>query len=309
MEMTPQNTVWLVPEEAAPCDLYLHFRGKYVLGVAANSLVHFQFLEKIAQAKLRMIYIKKEDLKTFTAWKENRYGLNPLNASPTMANPAKSEGAVKANNKRPELISYLRKTFLPRNQEDKKVVGSLEKAFESFQSAAQSSVLDWYFQQFHEPPTLLFHNGRVALLSLYISHYLGLLSDEENKNLAISSLIHELEGDPSVIAKSITSEVTLKLLEKMKHPFPKEVIQLIQNQDEYCDGTGFPRGLKGDKLKPAIKVFSICNQFDHVRLREGGTRKSKYERTKQKLLKEQTRFDASLLQKIWEICETQLEIT
>ncbi len=304
MEMTPQNTVWLVPEEAAPCDLYLHFRGKYILGVAANSPVSFSFLEKISQAKLRTMYIKKEDLKKFEAWKEDRYHESSTNLS-----SIKPESQQRAANKRPELISYLRKTFLAKNQEDKKVVVSLEKAFDTLQLAANSSILDWYFQQFHEPPTLLFHNGRVAIFSLYISHYFGLLTEEENKNLALSSLIHELEGDPASMPKTIASEVTLKNLEKMKHPFPKEVIQLIQNQDEFCDGTGFPKALKSEKLHLATKIFSLSNQFDHLRLREGGTRKSKYERTKQKLLKEQTRYEANLLQKLFEICETQLEIS
>lgn len=304
MEMTPQNTVWLVPEEAAPCDLYLHFRGKYILGVAANGPVSFSFLEKISQAKLRTMYIKKEDFKKFEAWKESRYGIPSGDSSSTKSDPQN-----KSANKRPELFSYLRKTFMARNQDDKKIVGSLENAFETLQSAASSSILDWYFQQFHEPPSLLFHNGRVTLLALYISHYLGLLTDEENKNLAISSLIHELEGDPASPPKTIASEVTLKNLERMKHPFSKEVIQLIQNQDEFCDGTGFPKGMKSEKLHTATKIFSVSNQFDHVRLREGGTRKSKYERTKQKLLKEQSRFDSSLLQKVFEICETQLEIS
>jgi hypothetical protein len=302
MEMIPQNTVWLLPEEAAPCNLYLYFRGKYIQGVAANSPVPFAFLEKITQAKLKTIYIHNDDLPTWLNWQLQRHQDGDKH-SPKSKDPTQT-----TNNKRPELFSYLRKTFTAKNEGDKKVVGSLEKAFVSIQEAANSSLLDWYFQQFHEPPNLLFHNGRVALLSLYISHYFALLSDDENKNLAISTLVHELEGDPASPQKSITSELTLKKLESAKRPFPKEIVQLIQVQDEFCDGTGFPKGLSASDLKETTKLFSIANQFDHIRLREGGTRKSRYDRTKQKLTKEQSHFDTSLLQKFFECCETHLEI-
>ncbi len=302
MEMIPQNTVWLLPEEAAPCNLHLYFRGKYIQGIAANSPVTFAFLEKITQAKLKIIYINKGDLPAWSAWQQQRHLETDQHS-----NEAKTPTPA-ANNKKPELLSYLRKTFSAKNNEDKKIVGSLEKAFASIQEAANSSLLDWYFQQFHEPPTLLYHNGRVALLSLYMSHFLALLTDEENKNLAISTLIHELEGDPANLQKSITSEVTLKKIENEKRPFPKEIIQLIQAQDEFCDGTGYPKGMSGNDLKIATKLFSIANQFDHIRLREGGTRKSRYDRTKQKLQKDRGHFDSNLLLKFFECCETQLEI-
>lgn len=302
MEMIPQNTVWLVPEEAAPCNLYLYFRGKYIQGVAANGPVTFAFLEKITQAKLKIIYINKSDLSAWMDWQLKRHL-----ETDQQSNENKSP-AVPANNKRPELISYLRKTFAAKNEEDKKISGALEKAFTSLQEAANSSLLDWYFQQFHEPPTLLHHNGRVALLALYLSHFFALLSDEENKNLAISTLIHELEGDPASQQKSLASELTLKKIESAKRPFPKEIIQLIQVQDEFFDGTGYPKGLSANELKLPSKLFSIVNQFDHIRLREGGTRKARYDRTKQKLLKDQGHFDPNLLQKFFECCETQLEI-
>jgi hypothetical protein len=303
MEMVPQNIVWLIPEELAPCDLFLFFRGQFVQGVAANNPLNFRFFEKLAQAKVNQIYVKKTDISLWQIWQEKR-----LSSAPTSAGTKAKQGNQNESVKRAELISYLRKQIHPRNPGDKKVESSMESSFLAIQKISQTPMLDWYFQQFHEPPDLFYHNARVAFLSLYVSIYYGLLSEKENSDLIFSSLIHELQGDPSEVNKSIASEITLKILEKSKHPIPKEVIQLIQMQDEHCDGSGFPNGLDGTSLKTETKIFSIANHIDHLRLREGGTRKAKSDRAKQKMQKQASFFDSGLFQKFWEVCDTQLEL-
>ena len=43
MDVVPQNLHWLIPEEAAPCDIFLHFRGQNALGLPRGQIISFEF--------------------------------------------------------------------------------------------------------------------------------------------------------------------------------------------------------------------------------------------------------------------------
>ena len=58
MEIVPQHVRWLLPEEPCPCDIFMHFRGQYVMALPAGQPVSFKLLEKLALAKFPNIYIK-----------------------------------------------------------------------------------------------------------------------------------------------------------------------------------------------------------------------------------------------------------
>jgi hypothetical protein len=95
----------------------------------------------------------------------------------------------------------------------------MESSLQMIQKISQSPMLDWYFQQFHEPPDLFYHNARVTFLSFYVSIFYGILSEKENSDLVFSSLIHELQGDPAVANKSIASEITQKNFGTIQTPY------------------------------------------------------------------------------------------
>jgi diguanylate cyclase (GGDEF)-like protein len=48
-------------------------------------------------------------------------------------------------------------------------------------------------------------------------------------------------------------------------PFLKEVAELVRSHQERYDGTGYPRGLKGDDICLGARIFSVIDSYDAMR--------------------------------------------
>ena len=308
MEVVPQHVRWLLPEEACPCDIFLHFRGQYAVAIPAGQPVSFKVLEKLAKTECTHVYIKKNDLIAWGTWAANRCPL----AQPAQARPeGKSEEQIDKQlygNKRAELLSYVQKSLQLRDSKNEEWATAVASANTVLGNVARLPTLDWYFKQFHEPPDLFHHCARVAYgLTIFCLRY-ARLADKELENLAFSALIHELEGNPVDNMKTVVSEQTLALLRKQKHPVPKGVTQLIELHDELCSGKGFPSNKTRANIPVAVRVFTLFNHFDHYRLMHAGTtRRNRYEKTKESMEKREGDYDNDLLPLFWEFWERHVE--
>jgi hypothetical protein len=305
MDWYPQNVHWLVPEEPSPCDIFLHFRGQFALGLPAGQAVSVRFLEKLDQANYLWIYIRKQDLKVWRDWQAARL---PNVSAQLEQEKSKDEISRLYGNKRAELLSYLQKAFQKRHEDDHELNESFDQALAVMQRVIQLPTLDWYFQKFHEPPDLLYHNGRVAFAATAFARFYRLLSPSDLDALVYSSLIHQLEGDPAALEQKVVSQETLSSLEKAKHPVPADVIALIQYHDELYSGAGFPNNRKGTDIPAAVRIFSCVNHFDHHRLAATGTRRSRFERSKRMMESRKSDFDPKLWDSFWEFWERHVEV-
>jgi PAS domain S-box-containing protein/putative nucleotidyltransferase with HDIG domain len=115
------------------------------------------------------------------------------------------------------------------------------------------------------------HQKRVAELAARIARELG-MSDLEVADIDVAALLHdigkaavptELLGKPGLI-----SPVELDLIKghaeagyriavsaNMEEPIP----ELIYQHHERCDGSGYPRGLRGDEILPGAKVLAVAD--------------------------------------------------
>ncbi|MGZ3693205.1 MAG: HD domain-containing phosphohydrolase [Bdellovibrionota bacterium] len=301
MDIVPQNVHWLVPEEPVPCDVYLHFRGKFALGLAANQSVSLSFLEKLAKANCSYIYLKKKDAEIWNSWQEKRHPAGE-------AAEAETTGQEKLyGNKRAEYLSYLQKILSKRVQDEKSLDHSLDGAAGVVKKVINHPMLDWYFQQFHEPRDLFFHGARVAypLAAFCLLHTIG--SEKELENAVFSAVIHELSGDPRESLKTVVSQTTLTQLESEKKPVPAEVIALIHFHDELFSGKGFPGNKKGGEIPELARAFALFNHFEHYRLAATGTRRSRFDQAKQKMKARQPDYDPALWDKFWQFWEVSVE--
>lgn len=303
MDIIPQNIHWLIPEEPVPCDIYLHFRGKSALGMSAGQNVSIAFLEKLAKAEYSHIYVRKQDLPTWQQWTAKRH---PAVAGKGMPDDS-AESSKLYGNKRAEYLSYIQKSVHLRNDEDKDARTATTAAFAVIKKTVNHAMLDWYFQQFHEPPDLFFHSARVAypLAAFCFLHHVADVKDIEN--LTFATVIHELSGDPRESLKTVVSEQTLAKLEEEKQPVPAEVIGLIRLQDELFSGKGFPGNKKKDEIPPALRAFSLFNHFDHYRLAATGTRRARFDQARQKMEARRADYDPDLWDAFWKFWETSLE--
>jgi HD-GYP domain-containing protein (c-di-GMP phosphodiesterase class II) len=45
-------------------------------------------------------------------------------------------------------------------------------------------------------------------------------------------------------------------------PFMREAVEIVQSHHERFDGSGYPRGLRGEKIPLAARIFAIADSFD-----------------------------------------------
>ncbi len=303
MNYVSRSIHWLIPEEASPCDIFLYFRGKYVAGIAHTSPISFEFLEKIQKAKYLFIYIKSDDATLWDRWIASRYAAfaGPIDEQ-------KREQQDRSSLKRAEFLSYIQKTIQLKNQNDPILLKAWTSSLESIQTAIKHPLLHWYFQQFHEPPDLFHHSARVmASISLF-SSLNDIFDPREVEDILTAALIHELQGDPTDAQNMVASSATLETIEKHKRTAPKQVLELIQKQDELCSGKGFPNNLKAISLPMSVKIFSLFNHYDHYRLRQSGTRRARHEAVKALMEKRKNDFDETLWPLFWQFIEQQVEL-
>lgn len=307
MEFVGKNVHWLLPEEPCPCDILLHFRGQFAVAVTGGQPVTFRILEKLSKTQCAQVFIRAKDQAAWDAWTAQRY---PTIAPSKEAASPKDEATAQKQlygNKRAELISFVQKGVQKRIEGDKQLDSAFVAGLGTVRSVVGLPSLDWYFKQFHEPPDLFQHNGRVAYLAAIFCHLHAVASPEEIEQLVYSALIHELEGSPATNVKTVVSQQTLDCLEKRKHPVPKEVLRLIEMHDELCSGKGFPNNRTINEIPSSVRVFTLFNHFDQYRLLSAGTRRARFDRTKQLMEARRADYDPGLWSKFWDFWESKVE--
>jgi HD-GYP domain-containing protein (c-di-GMP phosphodiesterase class II) len=119
------------------------------------------------------------------------------------------------------------------------------------------------------------HTRRVASLAVEIGEQLG-LSPSRLRSLAMGGLLHDI-GKLSIATSILQKPGPLDDFEyalvKM-HPdrgrellselggFDDGVRRLVLDHHERLDGTGYPRGIRGDDLDLATRILSVCDVYD-----------------------------------------------
>jgi hypothetical protein len=304
MEVISKNVHWLLPEEPSPCDIFLYFRGQYPSALTAGQAVSLKLLEKLAKAHCSHVFIRRDDEAAWNDWIAQR---SPRAQAQAVEPP--KEDATKAlyGNKRAELLSYVQKSVSKRTEGDRALDEAFQQALELLQKIVRLPTLDWYFQKFHEPPTLFHHCGRVSFALAIFLQMRNLGTPEERESICFSALIHELEGDLETNAKAVVSRQTIALLSKNQHPVPREVLEFIETHDEVCTGKGFPNNLTRVEIPALVRIFTLFNHFDAYRARSTGTRRARFERTKEAMTARQADYDPGVWPLFWEFWETRVE--
>jgi HD-GYP domain-containing protein (c-di-GMP phosphodiesterase class II) len=119
------------------------------------------------------------------------------------------------------------------------------------------------------------HTRRVAALAAEVGEHLG-LSPARLRDLAIGGLLHDV-GKLSVPTGILQKPGPLDDDEFgiiKRHPergqellaelggFDERVTHLVLDHHERLDGTGYPRGLKGDDLDLETRILAVCDVYD-----------------------------------------------
>jgi putative nucleotidyltransferase with HDIG domain len=121
------------------------------------------------------------------------------------------------------------------------------------------------------------HSLNVAMLSMLTAKELG-WSREEVEIIGIGGLFHDI-GKLKVPSNILNKRLALTTPEQnfiKQHPlmginflkladsFPDEAKPLIANHHEFLDGSGYPQGLKADKLDKLSQLIAVVNEYDNL---------------------------------------------
>ena len=119
------------------------------------------------------------------------------------------------------------------------------------------------------------HSVNVALLCLGLANYLN-YSISQMKMIGKAALLHDLgkkEIDKAIFEKN--TKLDAAEFEQMKtHPFlsyqivhamgipDRSLLDAIHHHHEYIDGSGYPDGLKGQRISDFTQMITVCDIFD-----------------------------------------------
>lgn len=115
------------------------------------------------------------------------------------------------------------------------------------------------------------HQRRVAALASAIAHEMG-LPEEKIRGLYLAATIHDLGkihlpaeilSKPSSLSKieyeliKTHSQTGYDIIKDVQFPWP--ISQVVLEHHERLDGSGYPRGLKGDQILPEARILSVSD--------------------------------------------------
>src|SRR5438477_11545792 len=120
------------------------------------------------------------------------------------------------------------------------------------------------------------HSKRVTAFTIAIARALGLSADEI-RVIARGAFLHDIGkmAIPDNILRKpdkLTPEEVAIMREHCFHgyqilkkiPFLAEAAEIVYSHQERFDGTGYPRGLKGDQIPLGARMFSVADTLDAI---------------------------------------------
>ncbi len=120
------------------------------------------------------------------------------------------------------------------------------------------------------------HSKRVTAFTMAIAHALG-LPDERRKVIGRGAFLHDIGkmAIPDAILRKpgrLTPEEQAVMREHCllgyqmlrKIPFLHEPAEIVYSHQEHFDGSGYPRGLRGEQIHLGARVFAVADAFDAI---------------------------------------------
>src|SRR5258708_25152859 len=118
------------------------------------------------------------------------------------------------------------------------------------------------------------HSRRVFWYSIKIAHALGGL-EKELRNLGMGAWLHDIgklaTPDGILLKPGALTTQEREVMERHVQigydlvkgiPFLADAAEIILAHHERCDGSGYPRGLKAEKIPLAARIFAGADSFD-----------------------------------------------
>ena len=171
---------------------------------------------------------------------------------------------------------------------------------------ALSKYVDWIYT----------HSIDVSLISLMIAIDLG-YNDKELNNLGVSTMLHDVGRlliPKSIIQKPrelteiemdiVRQHCELGQLSLEDYNLPQEYMDVIVQHHERLDGSGYPRGLKGDEISHNAKIVIVADSIDSMTSHRPYRKPQSMKNAIKKLREEKEKYPQDLLTVLEKIMES-----
>lgn len=227
------------------------------MDLALKTLADGLALEKAGQGDLQKSWILELEVwrrDGSTVWTEMRFSF------------------IRDNNRRPTGILGVTRDITQRRRAEE----ALDRSFKNLRKALGGTVQAIAMVVEARDPYTAGHQRRVAHLAQAIAVEMGLESDRI-EGLHVAASIHDI-GKISVPAEILSKPTKLTLIEMSLikiHPqtgydilkeveFPWPVAQMVFQHHERMDGSGYPRGLKGEEILPEARILMIADIIEAI---------------------------------------------
>jgi len=133
---------------------------------------------------------------------------------------------------------------------------------------AMSRTMEW------RDPYTAGHQKRVASIATAIAKQMG-WDDEQIQALYMAAMVHDI-GKVAVPAEILTkptrlTELEMKMVQEHAEtgyqilkdiPFPWPIAEVVHQHHERLDGSGYPKGLKGDQICKEARILSVADTIE-----------------------------------------------
>lgn len=301
------NTI--IVGEPLPATLYIYIDFRFITFRAEGDSVDRDAFDRLQLKKIKQLFISETDKDKWEAWIK-KYSVE----TPAPTTQEQKDLVEAREDVRRKMLDIFQ-TAAPNKivgetlVASKKLVGEVMKTPFATRSLAE---LQSYSRGTVD------HSVNVSVLSVYLAMQMGYTHNVILQNIGAGALLHDL-GKSKVPVEDGDSKADIEV-KMMQHPalgvqalendeteVPSEVKMIIMQHHENWDGSGFPKGLRGQHIYDLARIVSIANMFDELVIKGQGTLVERQKVAVAKLDEELfARFDPQKLEKILKILKMGL---
>ncbi|MGE0526580.1 MAG: HD-GYP domain-containing protein [Bdellovibrionales bacterium] len=253
-----------------PFDVYVHVAGKYIHYCRQGDSFEGTRLERLKSKKLKKMFIRIEQESLYRKYLEDSID-------------SAYEDTGKPLETRAEVIQGFQQAAAEQYMEDPKDEISYTHARSSVHRLVQFLNKEPFgalalLKLKNTDQSITHHSVNVAALSAAMALESNLREKNEIALLSLGCLLHDIdhffsEFDLSrPIASLGSEELTVYKSHPMKGaerlqsaPFMDQlVLSVVLQHEEHADGTGFPKGMRGEDMDPMVMVAATANAYDRA---------------------------------------------